>query len=308
MDIKYLNYILTIAQERNLHRAAEKLFISQPSLSQYLTKLESEIGTLLFERKSKQMVLTEAGHLYVETAQNVVNLRNKLYRDIANITYQNHLSIATTSQWAMRLVSQILPRFKTEHPGVMIEITESFFPSMSQRLKSREVDICLASMVQPDLDYKVDLLGTEEIMMVISKQHPFYQNHDFNSTVITTDMFLNTFKNDSFLFTTKGSTTHTLMDAMFQSIQFYPRIFGYFDNINTVLDLVSNGSGISFIPGTCNISDEDVCCYHMENKIFRQHIIAYRKDLPITPVVKDLLDSIHKAYRKSSLRYQGTDQ
>ena len=139
MDVKYLNYVLTIASEHNLHRAAEKLYISQPSLSQFLTKLEAEIGTPLFERRSKDLVLTEAGRLYVETAQTVVGLRNKLYRDISNLIYQNHLSIATTSQWGMRLISQVLPAFNQNHPDVMVEITESFFPSMARRLQNCKI-------------------------------------------------------------------------------------------------------------------------------------------------------------------------
>ncbi len=297
MDIKYLNYILTIARERNLHRAAEKLYISQPSLSQYLTKLEAELGTPLFKRSSKELILTEAGRLYVDTAQAVVNLRNKLYRDISNLTYQNHLSIATTSRWGMQLVSQVLPDFKQKHPDVMVEITESFFPSMSQRLKSREVDICLASVVTPDLDYNIFPLGEEEILMAMSDKHPFCQEYDSFAIDITPEMLLHAFHEDSFLFTTKGSTTQILIESLFQSIHFYPRIFGYFDNINTVLRLISNGSGISFVPSTCALTNANINYYSMNPSIYRKHIIAYRKDLPLNAIVNDLLESFHEIYQ-----------
>lgn len=224
MDIKYLNYVLTIASEHNLHKAAEKLYISQPSLSQFLTKLEAEIGTPLFKRTSKDLVLTEAGHLYVETAQTVVDLRNKLYRDISNLIYQNHLSIATTSQWGMRLVSQVLPAFNQNHPDVMIEITESFFPSMTQRLKNREVDICLASIVHLEIDYEVIPLGLEEIYLTVPGQHSFCQGHDPKQTCISEEILLNSFKDSSFLLTTKGSTTQALVESRFQTLHFHPRI------------------------------------------------------------------------------------
>lgn len=297
MDIKYLTYILTIARERNLHRAAEKLYLSQPSLSQYLTKLEAELGTPLFERKSKELVLTEAGRLYVETAQTVVNLRNKLYRDIANLSYQSHLSIATTSQWGIRLISQVIPVFKTNHPGVMIEITESFFPSMSFRLKRREVDICLASVARPELDYQVELLGMEEIFMAVSADHPFTMEHDPESTLISADLLVHSLGTDTFLLTTKGSSSQILIESLFQSIQFHQKIFGYFDNINTILHLVAKGAGISFVPASCRQQEANITYYSLEPKICRQHIIAYRQDLVLTPAIQDLLKTIHHYYK-----------
>lgn len=296
MDIKYLNYVLEIAKQRNLHRAAEKLYISQPSLSQFLTRLEKELGTPLFIRQSKELVLTEAGQLYVETAQAVVNMRNKLYRDIANLTYRHYISIATTSQWGMRLIASVLPEFKKNHGDVMIEITESFFPSMSQRLKNQEIDICLASIIRPEFSYKVSVLGEEEILMVVSQEHPFSQSHAPESTVITSGLLTNMLQNENFLFTTKGSTTQTLVEELFQNLQFYPPVFGYFDNINAILHLVKTGAGISFVPSSCIRLESGLSFYHLEHALYRTHIIAYRNDLTVTPAIQDLLDSLHEAY------------
>ena len=63
LEIKYLNYIITIANERNMTKAAEKLFVSQSSLSYYLSKLEQELGTPLFFRQKNELLPTPAGHL-----------------------------------------------------------------------------------------------------------------------------------------------------------------------------------------------------------------------------------------------------
>lgn len=298
MDIKYLTYIITIAEEKNLHRAARKLYISQPSLSQYLTRLEAELGTPLFIRTSRELVITEAGKLYVDTARQVVAMRNKLYRDIANLKYQSHLSIATSSIWGRRLISAVLPSFKTKYPDVMVEITESFFPSMSYRLKNREVDLCLASVLHADLDYCVSELGTEKIWMALNENHEFCRTFDTANTVVTLDMLSKVLGEESYIFTSKGSTTQVLMDELFQQIDFHPRIFGYLDNINAVLQLVANGSGISFIPESCIDKTLPVRYYKMEDRAARKHIIAYRKDLPMTSVVVDLLEVIREEYNK----------
>lgn len=296
MDVKYLNYVLTIAREHNLHRAAEKLYISQPSLSQFLTRLEAEIGTPLFERRAKDLALTEAGQLYVETAQTVVNLRNKLYRDISNLIYQNHLSIATTSRWGMQMIPQILLKFNQKYPDVMVEVTESFFPSMGQRLKNREVDICLASITQLHAGYEIIPLGKENIFLCISSQHPFCLHNNPDHTVISPEILLNDFGNASFLLTTKGSTTQCLIESFFHSIQFHPRILGYFDNISTILHMVEDNAGIAFAPASCITVNSEICYYRMEPPICRQHIIAYRRDLPMSSVVNDLLSIIQQTY------------
>jgi DNA-binding transcriptional LysR family regulator len=297
MDVKYLNYIITIAEEKNLHKAAKKLYVSQPSLSQYLTRLEAELGTPLFIRTSRELVITEAGQLYVDTARQIVAMRNKLYRDIANLKYESHLSIATSSKWGRALVSAVLPEFKNKYPDVMVEITESFFPSMSYRLKNREIDLCLVSVLETDLDYQVTPLGVEHYWMAISKDHTFCIAHNPSDTIVTMKMLVQELGTESYISTSKRSTTQTLMENLFRENNFHPRIFGYFDNITTVLQLVADGAGIAFVPDSCVDRSLPVQYFKMESNISRQHIIAYRKNLPMTPPVVDLLTSIQKEYK-----------
>ena len=75
MDTKYLKYVLTIARKKNMTKAAEELYVSQSSLSQYLSRLEQEIGVPLFIRAKGELLLTPAGELYVEAARKVSRSR-----------------------------------------------------------------------------------------------------------------------------------------------------------------------------------------------------------------------------------------
>ncbi len=75
MDVRYLNYILEIARQKSITKAASVLYVSQSSLSQYLSKLEQELGTPLFVRKKHDLDLTPAGHLYVEAAKSVIQIQ-----------------------------------------------------------------------------------------------------------------------------------------------------------------------------------------------------------------------------------------
>ena len=95
MDIKYLTYIIAIAEERNMTKAAEKLFVSQSSLSYYLSKLEQDVGTPLFLRAKNELLLTPAGQLYVEAAQNVVEIKKQLYKNISDLNHKAHIFLYT---------------------------------------------------------------------------------------------------------------------------------------------------------------------------------------------------------------------
>ena len=97
MDTRHLTYILAIAQKKNMTKAAEELFVSQSSLSQYLTKLEQEIGTPLFFRTRGELTLTPAGALYVEAAKQVIRIKKQLYKDISGLDSRGHVTVGVTS-------------------------------------------------------------------------------------------------------------------------------------------------------------------------------------------------------------------
>ena len=93
MDVKYLNYILAIAKHKNMTIAAEELFVSQSSLSQYLSRLEQELGTPLFYRTKTELVPTPAGELYIDSAKKVVAIQKELYHNIAALNHRGNIEL-----------------------------------------------------------------------------------------------------------------------------------------------------------------------------------------------------------------------
>ncbi len=137
MDTKYLTYILAIAKRKNMTKAAEELFVSQSSLSQYLSKLERELGTPLFYRSKGRLSLTPAGELYVAAAKEVVRIKDELYRNIhslGDIEDQGHITIGVTSQFGLQMLTQLIPPLKTRYPDVTIEISETNVPTLTTLL------------------------------------------------------------------------------------------------------------------------------------------------------------------------------
>ena len=82
MDLRQLENIVAIAEERSISRAAERLFISQPALSQQVSKLEARLGVPLFSRDKQGLSLTQAGKVYVENAKKILSIRDETYNRI----------------------------------------------------------------------------------------------------------------------------------------------------------------------------------------------------------------------------------
>ena len=115
-------YFLTIAQERSISRAAEKLYVSQSSLSQYLAKLESALEVKLFDRSKSPIQLTEAGRVYQSYLESNSHLYQKLQSDLngLNSSRSQAINIGLGTWRGNLLLPEILPTFLSQHPNAAL--------------------------------------------------------------------------------------------------------------------------------------------------------------------------------------------
>ncbi len=124
MNTKVLEYIIAISKEHSISRAADQFYLTQPVLSRHLKKIEKKIGTPLFVRQKEGMVLTEAGRIYINGAQNILHLESELENDLQTMLAEkkNTLRIYIDYPYAKQLSERILPPFHKEHPNVQVHI------------------------------------------------------------------------------------------------------------------------------------------------------------------------------------------
>lgn len=122
MDLKKLEHILRIAEEKNISRAAERLFISQPALNLQLLNLERELGTKLFARKGNECSVTEAGRIYVEAARKMMNMKKDCYAKIAELSqlHNEEIAIGATGLQGDYMMCYIFQKFHESHPNVKL--------------------------------------------------------------------------------------------------------------------------------------------------------------------------------------------
>ena len=124
MDTKVCEYILEIARQKSITKAAEALEISQSALSQCLIRVEKEMGAPLFNRKKTSLSPTDAGKLYIEAAEKMVDTKRRLQAEISSMAGRKRICIGVSSVWGMDMMMEIIPQFREKYPEITLEQTE----------------------------------------------------------------------------------------------------------------------------------------------------------------------------------------
>ena len=144
MKISKLNYFLAAAEELNITRAAQKLYITQQSLSENIAQLEEEYHVTLFRRRPS-LSLTPAGEKFAALARQMIGLEAHIRAEMADIAQQNAgvLSIGVRRPYSEILIPHVLPQFVREHPHIQVHVFASSTPEMAQQLIDGKIDLCI---------------------------------------------------------------------------------------------------------------------------------------------------------------------
>ena len=168
MDLRQLNYIVVIAEELNLTKAAERLFVSQPTLSLYLNRLEKELGIPLFIRQNNRLVITPGGVRYVETAKKMLEMKKELYRELHITSEEPVLNIGISSLFMQKILSEIFPEFKAMAPHFQVNVTEGRATSILEKMNAGLLDVAIVGRenIIQDERYRIQVLLQEECFLL----------------------------------------------------------------------------------------------------------------------------------------------
>ena len=175
MDTKQIEYILKIAEENNITKAAEKLFITQSALNQQLLKLEKELGTPLFHRSRTNWRLTEAGEIYIEGAKAALQIKNTTYNRIYDVVSarKGHLTIGLTPGRGLRMFTSIYPELHRSFPNLDVRPIEMRVRAQQDAIAKGEIDVGLMTLARRDQTSDTYYpLKQEELVLIIPSGHP----------------------------------------------------------------------------------------------------------------------------------------
>ena len=169
MDFRQLQYMLTLAEYKNMTRASEALYISQSALSHYLKNVEQELGVTLFDRSTNPLSLTYAGKCYMEGARRILMENDRMLRELRDITHHmtGKLVIGTSRDRASYMMPRILPEFTARYPGIETEVFTASGQKLMEALRTGRVDMVLLpdTWKSLDSDLNSEPIYTEELVL-----------------------------------------------------------------------------------------------------------------------------------------------
>lgn len=285
MDDRPWRYVLAVAAEKSFSQAARKLYISQPSLSQYVKKIETEVGMELFDRSASPISLTEAGEAFVNTANKIQELERQLLQqvnDLANLQC-GKLTIGSSDYNSTKFLPQILTVFREMYPDIDICMAEGSTLEIEDFVLNGVADVGLALLPLHYQQLQAEELFTEEFIIALSPRHQLSRSFS-NLNLLRNPLPLIDFSqlsNTPFIIMKKG---HLLRDSFFElcnKAAFTPKVVLETHSLFAAQSLVSAGMGAALLPYTIifnNIAEPP--CYFSLGSIApaRRLAVIYKKE------------------------------
>ncbi|HSF72719.1 MAG TPA: LysR family transcriptional regulator [Microcoleus sp.] len=243
MELRHLRYFIAVAEELNFTRAAEKLHIAQPPLSQQIQHLEAELGFQLFRRTKRTVHLTAAGQVFFEEAGKILQQVDRAIQ-LGRQTSRGELgqlTIGFVSSAAHNVVPAILQAFRTRCPAVKLELHELTTNEQLQRLRFGQIDI---GFVRPPVEedgINSEIVFREPLIVALPETHPAADRTHLELRELSTEPFI--------LF--PRSQAPGLYDAIVSLCQqagFSPIAAQEAIQMQTIVSLVAAEMGVAIVP------------------------------------------------------------
>lgn len=239
MDIRQLKYFRAIAAEGTISGAAKQLYMTQPTLTQQIHRLETELGVKLFTRSGRRIVLTEAGRLLSTRAEQILDLLHTATIEVKELHegYKGVLSIGTIASVGVTLLPKFLRDFNRQYPNISIQLFEGDTPRILDLLHTGIIEIGIVRSIFDPRNYAQIDLHPDPLFVAMSPEWDVEQD----SPSITIHNLAG-----------KPLLLHRSNEAMIvdscQAFGFQPDILCKGDDIRTLLVLAHEGIGLALIP------------------------------------------------------------
>ena len=289
MTDKQLEYILTIAQEKNITRAANKLLISQSSLSQLLAHVEDELGMELFSRNSLPFAPTYAGELFLKSAREVLEIKRNLlskYSELKDETSGRiHIGMSQDRSWLFTPL--IIPNYINQFPNVEIIFTEASQKELTELLIQGKLDLIFTidPPILSELSYQT--LFSEQMLLILPFNAPICKEPDADPVQI-----LHSLEQIPFILTRPGNNLRDLADRILSDLKLSPRVLLESQSMDVCFRMSACGVGASIVPDTIYSFREsrgNVYALPLDPKYNRDIAIAYRKNMYISFILNEFI-------------------
>lgn len=268
IEIRHLRYFVAVAEELHFGRAARRLHLAQPPLSQQIRKLEEMVGHALFLRTSRAVRLTAAGEALLDRARRTLR---KVEQDIAEVRSVGRgevgsLRVGFIGSGMLTTLPAMLGRYRRKHPKADLQLREAMSSQIIEWLHDGTVDVGFLRDGGPQSGLEAETLFSEPFVAVLPMNHPLAARRSISATALREDPFV-------FFPQAAGRLAYEKPISICEQHGFHPRIVQEAPQWLTVMRLVGAGLGVSLAPACVEkIAAPDAVCVRLRNAPVRSVI------------------------------------
>lgn len=296
MNLKQFEYVLTLNKEGCFSKAAEVLNISQPSLSQYIKKLENELGVVLFNRNGGNVRLTDAGRVYVEAGKKILDIKRDMALQFIDINENKKgtLTIGTSPYRSSVMLPFIAKEFKKQYPFITFAIEEGNTAELIEATIRGEYDLSLTVFEQDVLNFNYEVLTEEEFVLAVPASFKkfdseFIQNRKYNAIDI------NQLNGIDFVMLKDTLFMQRTLNALAEKYNLKFGVSIVANSIEAQFAMVRNGLGVALVPSGIEslAASNEVDFYSFKQELPKRKVVAiWRKDKTLSKIEEDFLSLI----------------
>lgn len=305
-------YVYEVYKERSFTKAAQNLYISQPSLSARIKKIEEIIGEPLFDRSTTPLQLTEVGKVYIEAAEEITQIEQRVenyINDLAGLKTGN-LAVGASTLFAAYVVPSLITQFNQKFPDVHIPLIEGNTAELEEMLGSNALDFVIDNYHYDSILYNKELYCEENILLAVPKHFAVNEElgmYQLSYKNIKNKNYLNQkypavplgrFADLPFIMLTQGNDTRTRGDRLCRNVGFKPNIVLEFNQQSTAYMASSTQLGATFISDIL-VSQlptfENLVYYKLDGEEAKRKVFFYYKTHKYkTRVMEEFVRMMHE--------------
>ncbi len=241
MELRQLRYLVALAEEQHFTRAAQRLHIAQPALSQQIAKLEREVGVRLVERTTRRLSFTAAGDLLLAHARRMLAEEAAARAELDDLVglRRGHLDVGATQAMGPVDLAHLLVDFHRRHPAIELTVREALTVELHAAILADELD--LAFVTSPPDHAATDSLeiAAEALVCVMATSHPLADRR----TISVADL-----RHDTFVMFARSATVRRKLDDAAREQGYSPDVGFETSDVTRIRALVSAGLGVAILP------------------------------------------------------------
>ena len=288
MDIKQISYFMAVAQEGGYSRAAEKLNVSQPTLSIAVKKLEKELGTRLFYTFDRRQCLTDEGLRLLEGSKQLMDIYQKTVEDvkITNEHSAGSFTLGLSPLFGACFFGDLIPSFSAAYPNIKINMIEDGAYKIDQRILDGSVDIALTLNTEQLSAFGSCHFSTQRNVALLHKSHPLAGAGSITVSQLRSDQFA--IFNEDFIL-------HRQILSACRAAGFRPKIALLSSQWDFMVELVSRNRAVSILPKP--VMDKhpapNVCCVPLSDSMkYWDIVLAWNRQKYMPRACRLFLDYI----------------